>query len=42
MRRGERPLDDNEEIVLELGLSDGETLAAATQRQGEEARGRPG
>jgi GntR family transcriptional regulator of arabinose operon len=28
MRRGERPLDDNEEIVMELGLSDGETLGS--------------
>ena len=28
MRRGERAIDDNEEFVLELGLSDGVTLAA--------------
>jgi DNA-binding LacI/PurR family transcriptional regulator len=27
MRRGDRAIDDNTEIVLELGLSDGETLA---------------
>lgn len=27
MRRGERPIDDNEEFVLELGLSKGETVA---------------
>lgn len=26
MRRGNRPIDDNEEFVLPLGLSDGETL----------------
>jgi DNA-binding LacI/PurR family transcriptional regulator len=29
MRCGDRPLDDATEITLELGLSDGETLAAA-------------
>ena len=28
MRCGDRPIDDNEEIVLQLGLSQGETLAA--------------
>jgi GntR family transcriptional regulator, arabinose operon transcriptional repressor len=28
MRRGERPIDDNTEIVMELGISEGETLAA--------------
>ena len=28
MRRGERALNDNEEFVMELSLSDGETLAA--------------
>ena len=29
MRCGDRPIDDNEEIVLKLTLSEGETLAAA-------------
>jgi GntR family transcriptional regulator, arabinose operon transcriptional repressor len=28
MRNGQRPIDDNTEIVLELGISEGETLAA--------------
>jgi GntR family transcriptional regulator, arabinose operon transcriptional repressor len=32
MRRGDRPIDDNEEIVLELTLSQGETLAAPANR----------
>lgn len=33
MRRGERPIDDNQEILLELGLSDGQTLAPAKDCQ---------
>ena len=33
MRRGDRPIDDNEEIVLPLALSQGETLAAAARSQ---------
>ena len=28
MRRGERPIEDNSEIVLELGISEGTTVAA--------------
>ena len=28
MRRGERPIDDSEEFVMELGLYDGQTLAS--------------
>ncbi len=32
MRRGERPIDDNEEFVLRLDLSEGETVAKPRER----------
>jgi GntR family transcriptional regulator, arabinose operon transcriptional repressor len=32
MRRGERPIDDNEEFILPLSLSDGETLGTPKTR----------
>jgi len=31
MRRGLRPLDDDEQIILPLGLNEGETLGPAPQ-----------
>lgn len=41
MRRGDRPIDDNEEFSMELGLSEGETLAppaSKIQRASKEFR----
>ena len=33
MRCGDRPIDDNEEIVMDLGLSEGKTLGAPTSEK---------